>query len=215
MFRVSSIPNLLGLFRILATPLLMWLILQGQSQTYLWAVGLLLLMGASDFVDGRLARHLKVVSPLGIFLDTISDKIFIVGALLPLVEQGILSGWIALIIIGREFIVSGLRSYAAAEGVVIAAGMWGKQKFVITLVALVWLLLAMSAQTGGITPGWQGGLIGVFISLWVVPMAMAVIWTLISGVDYLWKAWPMLRRGWAPQKTQVTASSPSEPVADR
>lgn len=202
MFHTNSIPNLLGLFRIVTTPLLMWLILQGQAATYLWAVVLLVLMAVSDFLDGRLARHLKVVSPLGIFLDTISDKIFVVGALLPMIEGGLLSGWIALIIIMREFVISGLRSYASAEGVVIPAGIWGKQKLAITVTALIWRLLAASAEASGIVVGWGGSVLGALLSLWMVAMALAVIWTILSAVDYLWKAWPMLRQGWSPEQAK-------------
>jgi CDP-diacylglycerol--glycerol-3-phosphate 3-phosphatidyltransferase len=199
MLKLNSLPNLLCLLRILASPLLMGLILLNSATGYFWAAVLLILMAISDFIDGRLARHLQVVSPLGVFLDTISDKILVAGVLLPLVAQGILSGWVALIIIGREFIVSGLRSYAATQGEVISAGIWGKQKFTITMVALVWLLLAEWASHAGIVVAWDGGMVGIFFSLWIVPMAMAVIWTIFSAVDYLWKAWPLLRRGWTPR----------------
>src|SRR5690242_21572274 len=101
-------------------------------------------MAASDIADGPLARRMGVVSPLGIFLDTISDKIFVAGALIPMAEVGLASSWIALVVIGRDFAVSGLRSFAAAEGVVISARQWGKQKLVITVVAIVWRLLAVA-----------------------------------------------------------------------
>ena len=74
---LRSLPNLLGIFRILATPVLVWLVLQDTSSGYYGAIALLLLMAASDIADGPLARRLGVVSPLGVFLDTISDKIFV------------------------------------------------------------------------------------------------------------------------------------------
>ncbi len=202
MFTIRSLPNLLGLFRIAATPVLMGLILLDSAAGYFWAAGLFTLMAVSDFVDGRLARHLKVVSPLGVFIDTISDKVCTAGILLPLVQNGLISSWIALIIIGREFIISGLRSYAASQGVVIAAGVWGKQKFAITVVAIVWLLLAVGAEALGVAVRWDGGPLGLLLALWVVPMAMAVIWTVLSAVDYLVKAWPMLRSGWSPLPTR-------------
>lgn len=208
MFHTRSIPNLLGLFRIVATPLLMWLIVQGTSVAYLWGALLLIVVALTDLIDGPIARWLRVVSPLGIFLDTISDKIFVVGVLLPLVERGLLSGWIALVIIVREFLVSGLRSFAAAEGQVISAGIWGKQKLVITVVALVWRLLAASfvadpQQFGG------NALYSFFVQLWPLPMALAVIWTLFSAGDYLWKVWPLLRTSWKPFATQEPPRSAS------
>ncbi len=193
-----SLPNILSLFRIVTTPLLVWLILAGTASAYLWAVGLLLLMAISDFADGRIARQLNAVSPLGTFLDTISDKIFVAGTLLPMAESGMLSSWIALIIIVREFIISGLRSYAAAEGKVISAGKWGKQKLAITVTALVWRLLAASAEAGGFLATSGGGALAFLLSLWPIPMALAVIWTIFSAIDYIWKAWPLLRTSWIP-----------------
>jgi len=207
-----SIPNLLGLFRIITTPLLVGLILLGTAGGYLSAVLLLLIMAASDIADGPIARKLQVVSPLGVFLDTISDKIFVAGALIPMAENGLLSSWIALIIIVRDFAVSGLRSFAAAEGEVISARQWGKQKLVITVVAIVWRLVAAA-----ITPAalWYQpdttSLLTLIVSLWPVPMALAIGWTIFSGVEYFWKAWPLLsakmipetKPGSAQQKTSV------------
>jgi CDP-diacylglycerol--glycerol-3-phosphate 3-phosphatidyltransferase len=192
---LRSLPNLLGVFRIVTTPLLAWLILLDQPAPYFWAVGLLLLMALSDFADGRIARHLQVVSPLGIFLDTISDKIFVVGALLPLVQTGIISSWVAFVIVVREFVISGLRSFAAAEGVVISAGSWGKQKLAVSVTALVWCLLDAGANGMGMGENWLTALFG----LWPIAMGAAILWTVGSGLDYIWKAWPLLRKSWAPR----------------
>lgn len=210
-----SIPNLLGLFRIVTTPLLVVLILLGTAGGYLGAVVLLLLMAASDIADGPLARKLHVVSPLGVFLDTTSDKIFVAGALIPMVERGLLPGWIALVIIVRDFMISGLRSYAAAEGEVITARQWGKQKLVITVVALVWRLLA-AAITPGAPPFLLGfdDLSGVplflarLVGIWPVPMALALLWTVFSGAEYLWKAWPLFNG-------QPSAAPPSDSTSTR
>jgi CDP-diacylglycerol--glycerol-3-phosphate 3-phosphatidyltransferase len=199
LFSARSIPNLLGLFRIVTTPLLAWLIVIAQPQGYLWAVVLLVIMALSDMADGKLARRLKVVSPLGIFLDTISDKIFVAGALLPMVEIGLISSWIAFVIIMREFIVSGLRSFAAAEGVVISAGQLGKQKLVIQVVAIVWRLLAANAEQGGVFGTVLGGALRGILSWWWLAMGLAVLWTLASGVEYVMKAWPLLRDSWSPR----------------
>jgi CDP-diacylglycerol---glycerol-3-phosphate 3-phosphatidyltransferase len=199
MFSARSFPNLLGLFRILFTPLLVWLVLTGGTANDLWAIALLVLMAVSDLADGKIARRLNVVSPLGVFLDTISDKIFVTGVLIPMVERGLLSTWVAFTIVVRDFVISGLRSYAAAEGEVIAAGTWGKQKLTITVIALVWRLLASSAEA---TPGGLAsfGLLGTLLGLWPVGIALALIWTVGSGLEYLWRAWPMLSRGWKPEE---------------
>lgn len=212
-----QIPNLLGVFRIVATPLLMWLVWVDAPGGYAAAIVLLLAMAVSDFLDGNLARRWKVVSPMGVFLDTISDKIFVMGALLPLIELGKLSSWIALVIVMREFAVSGLRSYAAAEGRVIAAGVWGKQKLAITVTALVWRLLAAYAEAGG--PGVDVGVgpvtLRLIFSLWWVPMGLAVIWTLFSAVDYFWNAWPLLRASWRPEPIVAPSPEPTRPVAKK
>ncbi len=211
----SSIPNLLGIFRIVTTPLLVVLILRDTPGGYVGAVVLLLLMAISDIVDGPLARKLHVVSPLGVFLDTISDKIFVAGALIPMVELGLLSGWIALLIIVRDFAVSGLRSYAAAEGLVISARQWGKQKLVITVVALVWRLLAEAyihdARLFQFTFDDMSGFalfLARLLNLWPVPMALAIAWTVFSGAEYFWKAWPLL-------SGQLTPAPKSDPATPR
>lgn len=205
LFSARSLPNLLGLLRIVATPLLVWLVIADWPAAYLWAVVLLILMALSDMADGKIARRLNVVSPLGIFLDTISDKIFVTGALLPMVQVGMISSWVAFVIIVREFIVSGLRSFAAAEGTVIAAGQLGKQKLVIQVVALVWRLLAANAEAGGLFGTLLGGALRGLLDLWWLAMALAVIWTLASGLEYLWRAWPLLRDSWAPRPAKGPA----------
>jgi CDP-diacylglycerol--glycerol-3-phosphate 3-phosphatidyltransferase len=203
-----SIPNLLGVFRILTTPLLVWLVLLDRPAGYYGAVVLLLLMAASDIADGPIARRMGVVSPLGVFLDTISDKIFVAGALIPMVERDLISSWIALLIIVRDFAVSGLRSFAAAEGQVISARQYGKQKLVITVTALVWCLLAAGFNGSGaavfqVAP--ERGLTGLawllawLFSLWPVPMFLTVVWTIFSGAEYFWKAWPLLSGKLAPE----------------
>lgn len=201
MLSLRSLPNMLGLFRILTTPLLVWLIWRGTPSDCLWAVALLLAMAISDVIDGPIARRLQVVSPLGVFLDTISDKIFVTGALIPMVEVGILPGWAALTIIVRDFVVSGLRSFAAAEGIVISAGKWGKQKLVITVTALVWALLATSAQRGGWIGTVAGGVLMPLLNLWLLPMGLALVWTVGSAFDYLRQAWPLLLGHWTPKST--------------
>lgn len=202
---IRSIPNLLGLLRILGTPFLMWLILMGSPSAYLWAALLLLAMVVSDLLDGFLARYLQVVSRLGIFLDTISDKIFVTGVLLPMVQGGLLSGWIALVIIVREFVVSGLRSFAASEGKVISAGRLGKQKLAITVAALVWRLVAAAVEAGSGHFA-RSDFFALFMGFWPVAMAAAVIWTVISGVDYVWRAWPLLQMGWSSSDQEAASA---------
>jgi CDP-diacylglycerol---glycerol-3-phosphate 3-phosphatidyltransferase len=105
-----------------------------------------------------------------------------------MVERGLLPGWVALLIILREFAVSGLRSFAAAEGEVISARQWGKQKLVLTVAALIWRLLDAAARDAG-APAWAQLITGA----WPVVLGLALIWTVGSGVEYFWKAVPLLR----------------------
>jgi CDP-diacylglycerol--glycerol-3-phosphate 3-phosphatidyltransferase len=187
---LNQVPNLLGLIRILLTPLMAYWILQTDAWSLIWAAILLFLMAMSDIVDGRMARALKVVSPLGIYLDTISDKIFIAGALLPLVEIGLLPSWFALTIIVREFAVSGLRSYAAAQGEIIPARAWGKQKLTFTVMALIWLMVYYALPSIPETPFWF-----VWLSQWwQIPAGFALIWTIASGAEYFWNARELLAK---------------------
>jgi CDP-diacylglycerol--glycerol-3-phosphate 3-phosphatidyltransferase len=124
-------------------------------------------------------------------------------------EVGLLSTWVVLVIIIREFIISGLRSYAGASGVVISAGPWGKQKLAITVVALVWALLAAYGAVGGSMAALPLGPITLqtIFNLWPIPMALAVFWTIASAVDYLWKSWSLLRNGWSPEAAAEATST--------
>ncbi|HMP42459.1 MAG TPA: CDP-alcohol phosphatidyltransferase family protein, partial [Roseiflexaceae bacterium] len=175
MLNRRHVPNLLGIFRIAGSPILVILILIGGAWGYGSAIALLLLMAISDIIDGRIARRLKVVSPLGIFLDTISDKIFVAAALIPMVEHSLIPAWAAFAIIAREFAVSGLRSYAAAEGEVISAGSWGKQKLTITVTALIWRLVDAALSPFGELP---------LLLSWLA--ALATLWPLVLGLALLW-----------------------------
>ena len=191
---VRQIPNLLGLFRIVVTPLMAYWIVINDAWAMLWAALLLFIMAMSDVVDGALARKMGVVSPLGIFLDTISDKIFVAGALLPLIQIQLLPSWIGLVIIFREFAVSGLRSYAASQGVVIPAGSWGKQKLTLTVTGLIWLMVYTALQVVA-APAWLTWL----STWWQSPMALGVIWTIASGIEYFWNARALLAKAITPE----------------
>lgn len=205
---LRSLPNWLAFFRILTTPLLIWLIVEGGSAFDLSAAVLLLAMAISDIIDGPLARRMGVVSVLGVFLDTISDKIFVAGAMIPLVQRGLLPAWIAVLIVGRDYVISALRSFASARGVVISARRWGKQKLVLTCIALIMILLRAHVDGGGalaqMTP------IVWLLKLTPVMLGLAVLWTLGSALDYLTGAWGLLRSSWAPDQAPDAAPSTLE-----
>jgi CDP-diacylglycerol--glycerol-3-phosphate 3-phosphatidyltransferase len=171
-----NLPNLLSLSRVFLAPLVMvFLAVRGQFGT-LFGVNIgdilagVVFIAASitDAVDGYVARKHGIVTNLGKFIDPLSDKILVVAALISLVELQRLPAWIVVIIVSREFIVSGVRMVAAADGVVIAASAGGKAKTVAQIVAIVMMIFDM-------------------------PFAMPVMWiamllTVWSGLDYLAKS---------------------------
>lgn len=198
-----SLPNFLALFRILATAPLIWLITIQRPDTDLAAALLLLVIAVSDIIDGPLARRLGVVSPLGIFLDTIADKIFVAGALIAMVERNMIWAWIAVVIIGRDYLISALRSYAASQGHIIAARKWGKQKMILITASLIWFLLRSHAAQGGVLGTLP--ILAFLLELAPYVLALALIWTIGSGAEYLFRAWPMLRNDWAPRSRREAA----------
>src|SRR5712692_2316061 len=139
----QRIPNLLSLSRLLATVLVVILLLLNQPWAFLVATLLFFPSSVTDFFDGYLARRFHVVSNLGVFLDLTADKVFVSAILIAFVQLGLVPAWIVVIIIAREFVVSGMRLMAAAKGTVIPAGKLGKQKTFITLVAMEGILLGM------------------------------------------------------------------------
>lgn len=133
-----------------------------------------IIAASTDGVDGYIARKRKEITKLGIFLDPIADKILIASALIAMVERGMVSSWVAVIIISREFIVTGLRLVAAGEGIVISAGKWGKIKMVVQIIAISALLLN----------NFPVSLVSGF-RLDQIIMALAVLVTIYSGYDYV------------------------------
>jgi CDP-diacylglycerol--glycerol-3-phosphate 3-phosphatidyltransferase len=192
-----SAPNLLSFSRIVAAPILYLLVVSGGRYGYLAAAVLFVAASITDTLDGEIARRRRLVSPLGIYLDTTSDKILVAVLLIALAVAHVIPGWMAAVIIAREILVTGLRSYAAALGIVIPAGGWGKAKTMITIVALFLVLLEGDARQGGLlsSQAAPGSLlvapIGPFtVAVW--GLLIAVIWTVGSGAEYIREAMPLL-----------------------
>lgn len=206
---MRDLPNLLSMGRLLTTAPLVVLVLVNTPWAYLVAFGLFVLGAISDWLDGRLARRYKLVSPLGVFLDLTADKVYTSALLVALVQVAVVPAWLVVIIISREFIVTGLRSLAASEGVVIPAGRWGKQKTAITMLGLGGLLLAKGLGGAAAFPWGVGASAGLAFSVsngagYVliasdVVMLLAMIWTVFSAIEYLAGGWPLLKRR-APQR---------------
>jgi CDP-diacylglycerol--glycerol-3-phosphate 3-phosphatidyltransferase len=195
---VRNLPNILSFGRLLATIPLVVLILINQPAAYLAATILFVAGSVTDTLDGRLARRYHLVSRLGVFLDLTADKVFVAAALIALVQVGVVPAWIAIVIVAREFLVSGLRSLAAAQGVVIPAGRWGKQKTMLTLLAIGGILLARGFNGATAFPlGLSTGKApsspaDYLLVLSDITLLLAVIWTIFSAVEYLRGAWSVL-----------------------
>lgn len=187
--RIGSTANLLGIARILATPVVIVLLLIGTPGTGIVAFVVFCLAAITDFLDGWIARRRGEVSPLGVFMDLTADKVLVAGVLVVLVEVGLLPTWIVATILIRELVIAGVRQMAAAENVVIAARALGKSKTMTTLIGMAVLLLAFDAMTGGLVPSGAADVLEL-IGFWI--MVVATVLTLVSGWDYLRGALPML-----------------------
>lgn len=167
-----NLPNTLTLLRIFLVPLLVVVLLTPFSESWLGVprhlLGVVMFLGAAvtDYFDGHIARSRGQVTRLGQLLDPIADKLLISAALISLVENQLAPAWAVVIIIGREFAVTGLRSLAAVEGVVISASKMGKFKM-LTQVVTVALLIASSV--GGRPPVANFGRPFPAIEFWSVP----------------------------------------------
>jgi CDP-diacylglycerol--glycerol-3-phosphate 3-phosphatidyltransferase len=173
-----NLPNALTLSRIFVVPLLVVVLLTPFAedwfgvQRHVLGCALFLAAAFTDYLDGHIARSRRQVSRLGILLDPIADKLLISAALISLVENRLAPAWAVVIIVGREFAVSGLRSVAAADGVVIAASKWGKFKM-LSQVTAVALLIASSAR--GEPPVANFGRVFPAIQFWSVPELQAAV----------------------------------------
>ena len=168
-----NLPNMLSLFRVILGPvILVFLTLRGQLGYVMGlnvgdciAAVVFIIASITDAVDGYIARKRNIVTNLGKFIDPLADKILVIAVLTALVELHRFPAWMVVVIISREFIVSGLRMVAASEGVVIAASKGGKLKTVTQI-------------------------IGIILLLFNIPGAMAVMWlavilTVWSGIEYI------------------------------
>ena len=170
-----NLANKLTILRIFLVPVFMIILLMDITNRDLIATGVFTIAALTDMLDGHIARSRNQITTFGKFMDPLADKLLVSAALIMLVEMNRLSAWIVIIIIAREFAITGLRILAASEGITIAASWWGKFKTISQIVAIIVLLLNNYP-----------------FSLWNIPLdqisvALALIFTVISGADYLIK----------------------------
>lgn len=188
-----NIPNRITLSRILLIPIFI-VIMSVPFNWGEWDIGnsslpishfvgalLFIIASATDWIDGHYARKHNLVTNLGKFLDPLADKLLVSAALILLVEMGLAPAWVVIIIISREFAVTGLRLVAAGEGIVLAAGSMGKLKTATQMIAIAILLLH----------NFPFSFIG--FPFGTVMLYIALFFTVLSGYDYFVKNWHVMR----------------------
>ncbi len=170
-----NLPNKLTILRVIMIPVFLVFLLTdcaGDASKYI-AAAVFVLASLTDMLDGRIARKYNLVTNFGKFMDPLADKLLVCSALIAFVELGYLPAWIVIIIISREFIISGFRLIAADKGVVIAANYWGKFKTTFQMIMTILLILQLDYPYAD-TVEW----IFVYIALAL---------TVISLVDYIYR----------------------------
>ena len=164
-----NLPNKLTIFRVILVIPFVALMLNGYD---LWAVAVFIIASLTDLLDGKIARKYNLITDFGKFMDPLADKLLVCAAMICLVEMGRLPAWMVIVIISREFIISGFRLVASDNGVVIAASYWGKFKTTFQMLMIIVLILNLG---------------GVFDMIRLVLTWIALILTVVSLIDYLVK----------------------------
>ena len=187
-----NLPNKLTIFRIILVPLMVIIPFFGINGTVLgipitWLIidGIFILASLTDKLDGYLARKNNQVTTFGKFLDPLADKILVLAAMFMLVEMQKLPAWIPIIVLAREFMVSGYRLIAVEKGgKVIAASKWGKLKTVTQMIAIIVAFLDLNAFGECFTGTLKGGdlVVNLFVTIMMIVQTIA---TIFSGIDYM------------------------------
>ena len=170
-----NLPNKLTVARVCMVPLFMVALMLNTEVSRVVATVIFALASFTDMLDGKITRKYYLITNFGKLMDPLADKILTAAAMVCLVELGDLAAWIVVIILFREYAITGLRSVAASENIVVAANIWGKVKTVCQMIALMLLMLKPQIVA----------LCGVNLGL--ILMYVALLLTVYSGVDYVVK----------------------------
>lgn len=186
-----NLANKLTMLRIILVPIfLIFIAFQNIPYGTFIATFIFILASLTDQLDGYIARRRNQITTFGKFMDPLADKLLVTAALISLVELQVVPSWAAIIIIAREFAVSGLRTIAASEGKIIAASWWGKIKTVIQIVTIIVLLIQVNIMNSPMLLEIVNGnaiLEILFMKLPIVLVLISVIITILSGIDYFKK----------------------------
>jgi len=188
-----NLPNKLTVGRIAVTPIFIVLLLVKEIPlNFVWAFLVFILACITDTIDGKYARKHNLITDFGKFLDPLADKVLVIAALVCFIELNLVWSWLVVIVITREFLVSGVRLVASTSGTVIAAGIWGKVKTVTQMVALIVVMAVLAINQ--IFPWFvlEFGCVD-FPLISNILMAISTVFAVISGVQYIWGAREHLR----------------------
>lgn len=171
-------PNKLTVLRMILVPVFMVLMMFDALTCQMSGLAVFIVASITDWLDGYLARRDNLISDFGKFMDPLADKMLTTAAFLVIMEKGFISSWVLLIILFREFLVSGIRLVAVGKGKVIAASMWGKAKTVSQMIAIIASLVLMNISV--LSPSVT--YIAINVLVWI-----STILTLLSGADYVIK----------------------------
>jgi len=188
-----NLPNKLTLSRVAMIPFFVVFLLLTPKFTYFkWiALAIFIIASLTDLLDGKIARKYNLITNFGKFMDPLADKLLVCSALIGMSSLGVIPAWITIIIIAREFIISGFRLIAAEKGIVIAASMWGKWKTTFQMVMLCVQMVVMDWYLAKPYVSAVGMEISVpyrvLIVIGNVTMYIALVLTVVSLIDYLVK----------------------------
>lgn len=186
-----NLANKLTIIRIFLVPIfLIFIAVKSFPYGNIIATFIFIIASLTDQLDGYIARSRNQITNFGKFMDPLADKLLVTAALISLVELQLIPSWAAIIIIAREFAVSGLRTIAASEGVIIAASWWGKIKTVIQIVAIILLLLQVNIESSDVLMNIveKSKSLSIFFNyIPSIALYVAVLITVISGIDYFVK----------------------------
>ena len=177
-----NLPNKLTIFRVILIPFFVFFLLTdvlGAAGDTL-ALVIFIVASLTDMLDGKIARKYNLVTNFGKFMDPLADKLLVCSAMICLVDLRLLPSWIVIIIIAREFIISGFRLIAAEHQIVIAASMWGKFKTTFQMAMIILLILNMNFDV------YVAG-VGIIHVLALIATYVALVLTIVSLIDYLCK----------------------------
>ncbi|WP_313529679.1 CDP-diacylglycerol--glycerol-3-phosphate 3-phosphatidyltransferase [Anaerotignum sp.] len=169
-----NLPNKLTILRVILIPVFLLVLFLAPVPTNRYvAVAIFVVASLTDFLDGYLARRWNLVSNFGKFMDPLADKLLVMAALVSMVELGDLPSWVVIIILAREFAITGFRTLAMEANIVMAASWWGKVKTTVQMIMIIVVLLELPFAFMG--------------AVETILVALAVFFTIVSGVDYIVK----------------------------